>query len=132
MPFSMNMMNMIGGAAGAERIHENALASASLCNEVKPGLIYFMGLQVSRGTELERRIQAGEFRKSSLGEFLQEEMEFLQDLENCTYYAAHMLNPVQLVGHLPNDKERLMQELRDGISQYSSQELLKYQLNLLA
>ncbi|MCI6794479.1 MAG: hypothetical protein MR581_00595 [Lachnospiraceae bacterium] len=134
MPFSMNMMNMIGGAAGAERIHENALASASLCNEVKPGLIYFMGLQVSRRTELERRIQAGEFRKSSLGEFLQEEMEFLQhlDLENCTYYAAHMLNPVQLVGHLPNDKERLMQELRDGISQYSSQELLKYQLNLLA
>ena len=58
-------------------------------------------------------------------------MEFLQhlDLENCTYYAAHMLNPVQLVGHLPNDKERLMQELRDGISQYSSQGLLKCQLN---
>ena len=34
MPFSMNI---IGGAAGAERIHENALASAELCNEVKPG-----------------------------------------------------------------------------------------------
>lgn len=47
-------------------------------------------------------------------------------------YAAHILNPVQLVGHLPNDKERLMQELRDGISQYSSQGLLKCQLNFQA
>ncbi|MBQ9227625.1 MAG: radical SAM protein [Eubacterium sp.] len=127
-PFSMNI---IGGAVGVERIHENALASAELCNEVKPALIYFMGLQVNAGTELERRIHAGEFRKANLGEYLTEELAFLQrlDLDNCTYYAAHMLNPIPLVGALPNDKERLLQELRNGISQCQQQGLLKYQQN---
>lgn len=128
MPFSMNI---IGGAAGAERIRENALASAELCNEVKPGLIYFMGLQVNAGTELERRIQAGKFRKANLGEYLAEETEFLQrlDLENCTYYAAHMLNPIQLVGELPNDKERLLQKLSSGTEAYRKQGLLSHPLN---
>jgi len=80
---------------------------------VKPGLIYFMGLQVNRGTLLEQRINADKFREINPEEFLTEETEFPQhlDLEDCAYYAAHMINPVQLVGSLPNDKGRLLRKL---------------------
>lgn len=128
MPFSINI---IGGSAGPERLHENALASAALCNEVKPELIYFMPLQMDRGSRLALAVEKGKFRKSNLGEFMTEEMEFLSHLElgDCTYFAAHMLNPVQLAGSLPNDKERMLGKLRDGLAYYRKRGMLSYQLN---
>ncbi len=128
MPFSVNI---IGGSAGPERLHENALASAALCNDVKPGLIYFMPLQMDRGSRLALAVEKGEFKKSNLGELLTEELDFLSRLElsDCTYFAAHMLNPVQLAGYLPNDKEKMLSKLRDGLAHYRRKGMLSYQLN---
>ncbi len=128
MPFSINI---IGGSAGPQRLQENALASAAFCNEVKPGLIYFMPLQVDKESRLAHAMEKGEFIKSNLGELMTEEIEFLSHLElgGCTYFAAHMLNPVQLVGSLPNDKERMLGELRNGLEYYRKKEMLSYQLN---
>ncbi len=117
MPFSINI---IGGSAGPQQLQENALASAELCNEVKPGLIYFMPLQADEGSRLALAMEKGEFRKSNLGEFITEEINFLSHLklDDCTYFAAHMLNPVQLVGSLPNDKDRMVGELWNAQEYY--------------
>ncbi len=128
MPFSVNI---IGGSAGPQQLQENALASAEFCNEVKPELIYFMPLQADKGSRLALAMEKGEFRKSNLGEFITEELEFLSHLklDDCTYYAAHMLNPVQLVGSLPNDKERMLVELQDSLRYYRKKGMLSYQMN---
>lgn len=128
MPFSINI---IGGSAGPQRLQENAIASAAFCNEVKPGLIYFMPLQADKGSRLALAMENGKFIKSNLGELLTEEIEFLSHLEldDCTYFAAHMLNPVQLTGSLPKDKERMLGELRDGLEHYRKRGMLSYQLN---
>ncbi len=123
MPFSINI---IGGSAGPKQLQENALASAEFCNEVKPGLIYFMPLQADRGSRLALALEKGKFTKSNLGEFITEEIEFMSHLklDDCTYFAAHMLNPVQLVGSLPNDKERMLGELQDGLRYYREKGML--------
>ncbi len=128
MPFSINI---IGGSAGPHRLRENALASAAFCNEVKPELIYFMPLQADKESLLAFTIETGKFIKSNLGEFVTEEIEFLSHLEtdDCTYFAAHMLNPVPLVGSLPNDKERMIDELRDCLTDYRKNGMSLYQLN---
>ncbi len=128
MPFSINI---IGGSAGPQRLQENALASAAFCNEVKPGLIYFMPLQADKGSHLALEMENGKFIKLNLGELVTEEIEFLNHLElcGCTYFAAHMLNPVQLIGSLPKDKERMLGELRDGLEHYRKRGMLSYQLN---
>ncbi len=128
MPFSVNI---IGGAAGPERLHENALASAALCNEVRPGLIYFMPLQVDKGSRIALAVENGKFKKSNLGEFMTEEVDFLSRLalSDCTYFAAHMLNPVPLTGSLPEDQEEMLCKLRDGLAYYRQKGMLSYQLN---
>lgn len=128
LPFSINI---IGGSAGPQQLQENALASAAFCNEVKPMLIYFMPLQADKGSPLALALEKGQFRKSNLGEFITEELEFLSQLklDGCIYFAAHMLNPVQLAGSLPVDKERLLGELREGLTYYRKEGMLSYQMN---
>ncbi len=128
MPFSINI---IGGSAGPERRYENALANAALCNEVRPGLIYFMPLQIDKGSRLALAVENGRFKKSDLGELLTEEIDFLSrlTLSDCTYFAAHMLNPVQLAGSLPEDREKMLRELRDGLAYYREKGMLSCQLN---
>lgn len=124
-------INIIGGSAGPQLLQENALASAAFCNEVQPGLIYFGPLQMDKESRLALVAENGKFRKSNLGEFITEEIEFLSHLklDDCTYFAAHMLNPVQLMGYLPDDKERMLGELRDGLTYYHKKGMLSYQMN---
>lgn len=128
MPFSLNI---IGGSAGSARIFENAIASANICNKVQPSLIYVSPLQVDRGSRFESMIASGEFKKSNLGEYITEEIEFLKNLEldDCGYYGAHMSNPVSLLGSLPTDKERMLSELQKGMNKYREMGMLSYQLN---
>jgi len=124
-------INIIGGSAGSTRIIENAIASANICNEVQPSLIYVSPLQVDRGSRIESMIASGDFKKLNLGEYIMEEIEFLKylKLDNCGYYAAHMLNPVSLLGTLPYDKERMLSELQKGMNKYREMGMLSYQLN---
>ncbi len=90
-----------------------------------------MPLQMDKGSRLALAVEKGEFKKSNLGELLTEELDFLSRLElsDCTYFAAHMLNPVQLAGSLPNDKEGMLSKLRDGLAHYRKKGMLSYQLN---
>lgn len=111
-------LNIINAAAGPKRIEEHARANAELCNEAQPYLLFVSPLHVDPGSRLEKIVQSGGFEESTLGEYIHEEIAFLEglELENCIFFGLHVSNPVPVIGRLPEDKEQLLQELRDGMS----------------
>ena len=113
--FSVNIMD---AAAGPDRIIEHAQANAQLVNEAQPCLIFISPLHVDPGSRLERIVRDGGFKECTLGQYLQEEIAFLQGLElrDCIFFGLHVSNPVPAQGWLPRDKSALINALCDGIA----------------
>jgi radical SAM superfamily enzyme YgiQ (UPF0313 family) len=115
LPFNVNIIN---AAAGPKRILEHAAANAALVNEAKPMLIFVSPLHVDPGAPLEKLVARGDFAECTLGQYLEEEIAFLEGLEldDCVFFGAHVSNPVPVNGLLPRDKGALLAMLHDGLS----------------
>ena len=116
LPFNVNIIN---AAAGPNRIAEHAAANAALVNEAKPTLVFVSPLHVDPGARLETLVRDGAFEECTLGQYLEEEIAFLEglELEDCVFFGAHVSNPVRVNGLLPRDKDTLLAALRDGLAQ---------------
>lgn len=114
-PFNINI---ITAAAGPNRALEHARANAQLVNDVRPTLVFVSPLHVDPGARLESIVQEGRFAESTVRQYVQEEIAFLEGLEveNCTFFGLHVSNPVRVAGELPRDKQRLLQQLEAGIA----------------
>ena len=121
-PFTLNIIN---AAAGPARLHEHAAANAKIVNEVQPALLFVTPLHVDKGSALERIVDDGGFKECTLGQYLDEQIEMLEqlELENCLYFGVHISNPVKTMGWLPRDKQQLLDELRAGRDRFSPQQL---------
>ena len=118
-------VNIINAAAGPARMEEHAAANARIVNEVKPYLIFVSPLHVDPGTPLEGMLERGEFAESTMGQYIDEEVAFLEalDLDDCVFFGSHISNPVSVLGRLPQDKQALLDELAEGKAEYP-QEML--------
>lgn len=116
-PFNVNIIN---GAAGPDRIVEHARANAALVNEAKPTLLFVSPLHIDDGTPLQALAERGEFRECSLGQYIDEEEELLRNLDvsGCVFFGMHVSNPVSVLGDLPQDRQRLLDELERGRADY--------------
>lgn len=115
LPFNVNVIN---AAAGPQRIAEHAAANAALVNEARPTLIFVSPLHVDPGTPLEGLLAQGRFEECTLGQYLEEEIAFLEGLEldDCVFFGLHVSNPVPVQGLLPRDKAALLAALREGMA----------------
>ncbi len=106
------------GTAGRNRGLECARASAALENEIKPHKILINTMSAFAGTPLSESIRTGAFIPASEKEILEEEREFLArlDLPGCYFWAAHPLDTVTIAGHLPDDRQMMLDELDRGIA----------------
>ena len=113
-------LNIINAAAGPRRIAEHAAANARLVNEARPTLIFVSPLHVDPGTPLEGLVGAGKFEECTLGEYLEEEIAFLEGLtlSDCVFFGLHVSNPVPVQGLLPRDKDELLRALREGMASF--------------
>ena len=118
-------LNIINAAAGPDRIEEHAHANAALCNEAQPYLLFVSPLHVDPGSRLEGIVKTGGFEESTLGEYIREEIAFLEelDLKDCIFFGLHVSNPVPVIGRLPEDKAQLLWELRDGMNRIPKNKL---------
>lgn len=116
MPFNLNIIN---AAAGPARIEEHAAANAAIVNFAQPTLVFVSPLHADPGTPLEQDIAQGRFTECTLRQYIEEEMLFLEalQLEKCIFYGLHVSNPIPVHGTLPQDKEALLQELREGMAE---------------
>lgn len=112
-------VNIINAAAGPARIAEHAAANAALVNEARPTLIFVSPLHVDPGTPLERLVGQGRFEECTLGQYLEEEIAFLEGLtlDDCVFFGLHVSNPVPVQGMLGRDKDALLARLRKGMAE---------------
>ena len=115
LPFNVNIIN---AAAGPSRIAEHAVANAALANDAKPTLVFVSPLHVDPGSRLEALVARGDFEECTLGQYLEEEIAFLEGLEldDCVFFGLHVSNPVPVQGLLPRDKNALLAALRNGLA----------------
>ena len=111
-------VNIINAAAGPVRIAEHAAANAALVNETQPTLIFVSPLHVDPGTPLESLLNEGAFTECTLGQYVEEEIAFLEGLEldDCVFFGAHVSNPIPVSGLLSRDKDVLLAALREGLA----------------
>lgn len=115
--------NIIFGCAGRELRLENAVKTAELLNKTQPYLIFTGTIHSEPGCPLHDWMQNGTFRENTIGEYLEEEIAFLNHLtvDKCLYYGLHPSNVVGLQGWLRRDKEALINAIREERNQFTNE-----------
>lgn len=104
------------GLGGRSLSHENALETADALNQINPDFIRLRTLALANGAPLTEEYLNGEFDKMGEVETAKEILLLLENLEGISsrVRSDHVLNLFpEIDGSLPDDKERLMQPLKD-------------------
>ena len=117
-------MMIILGIAGKEGSERHALATARAINAIRPTMLGAICLMLYRGSELKAQFEQGAFQPLSPAGLMQELYTMLEHIElpadqACIFRSNHVSNYVNLAGTLPQDKARLLEEIRRSISQLS-------------
>ncbi len=106
-------VTLISGIGGKNRWREHALESARVINEIDPHYLGLLTLIVEPGTEMEQQIEKGRFELLGPKEVMEETRLLIEKLTltQCVFRSNHASNYFALVGTLPQDKQRLLQEI---------------------
>lgn len=108
-----------------------AKASADIFNQLHPFLVGPNMLTIYPESELYKEIQNGSWEEEGELEKYRELRVLVENLNISTCFAAMgASNAFQLRGHLPEDKEKLLETLDRIISEVSEEDLRRYRKNL--
>lgn len=112
-----HMALLMLGAAGKGRGIENALASATLLNDIKPTSILINTMTAFEGTALAEDIQRGKFTPAGETEILTEEKILIENLylPDTYFWAAHSLDSVRIAGNLKSRRQEMIEILDEAI-----------------
>jgi radical SAM superfamily enzyme YgiQ (UPF0313 family) len=103
---------LILGLAGPERSRRHALASARVVNAARPAFVRLRTLVPKINTPLLAEVLSGRFRLCGPHEILLEARTLIGALQVPTRVVSdHYTNYLDLHGRLPEDRERLLQEI---------------------
>lgn len=105
------------GVAGHGKGIQNALDTAKLINETKPSILWFGTLGLFEGAPMHTDMLNGKFIPATELEILEEEIKVLEhiELENVPFYGIHPTNSSSVSGMLPQDKEKMILQLKQYI-----------------
>ena len=108
----------ISGLGSRELWQQHAVQTAEAFSAMKPEYIGLLTLMVEPGTPLEKWVREGSFPVLGAGEVLREVELFLQhiDSEGSVFRMNHASNYLTLKGTLNQDRERLLQQVRQGLA----------------
>lgn len=109
---------IILGLGGKELTEGHALHTAELLSEISPAMLGIMTLLPRAGTPLEQQIAAGRFQRLTRQETLQELLALLSGLQlkrPSLLRASHLYNYIDLAGTVPEDKEALLEQVRQSL-----------------
>lgn len=119
------------GISGKGKGESGAKASADIFNQLHPFLIGSNMLTIYPASELYQEIQNGNWEEEGELEKYRELRVLVENLNITTHFAAMgASNAFQLQGHLPEDKEKLLETLDRIISGADEAELRHYRKNL--
>ncbi|HHU17300.1 MAG: radical SAM protein [Anaerovoracaceae bacterium] len=108
-------VTFISGLAGRDGWEEHAIESGTMISEMEPSYVGLLTLLTEPGAELHRDIIEGRFKTLSPIEVLKETELLLKNTnvtKTCVFRSNHASNYVSLRGNLPQDKEKMLQQLR--------------------
>lgn len=111
-------ITLISGIGGKSGWREHALESARVINEINPHYLGLLTLLVEPGTEIEQQIGKGEFELLGPKEVMEETRLLIEKLtlSQCVFRSNHASNYFSLAGTLPQDKQRLLQEIEQAMN----------------
>ncbi|MCP4339271.1 MAG: radical SAM protein [Desulfobulbaceae bacterium] len=115
------------GLGGRALSRENAKETADALNQINPDFIRLRTLAMSAGAPLTEQYKEGGFDKMGEVDTARELLLFLEELAgiNSTVRSDHVLNLFPEVdGVLPDDKEKMMQPIRDFLLLDSEEQMI--------
>ena len=108
----------ISGLGSRELWREHAVETAQAFNAMNPEYIGLLTLMVEAGTPLEKWVREGSFYVLKPVEVMQEMELFLQHIDSpgSVFRMNHASNYLTLKGTLNQDRERLLQQVRQGLA----------------
>ena len=107
---NLSVMVLLGlaGPGGASVLH--ALATAKICNEIKPQYLAALTVTPVPGTVLYRQVQKGEFQLLDPFETLAEMKQIFENItmDNLKFVGTHASNYLPITGTLQKDKQKMI------------------------
>lgn len=111
-------VTFISGLAGKDGWEDHAIASGTMISEMEPSYVGLLTLLTEPGAELYEEIEQERFQTLSPIEVLKETALLLENTnvtKKCVFRSNHASNYVSLKGDLPQDKERMLDQLRNAM-----------------
>ena len=112
-------VTFISGLAGNDGWEDHAIESGTMISEMEPSYVGLLTLITEPGAELHKDIKEGRFITLSPVDVLKETELLLENInitKTCVFRSNHASNYVSLKGDLPQDKERMLQQLRSAMN----------------
>lgn len=111
-------VTFISGLAGAEGWEEHAIACGTMISEMEPSYASLLTLITEPGAQLHQDIREGKFQTLSPVDVVKETALLLENVnvsKKCIFRSNHASNYVSLRGDLPQDKEKMLGQLRSAM-----------------
>ncbi|HBI61471.1 MAG TPA: radical SAM protein, partial [Lachnospiraceae bacterium] len=121
----------LAGIYGADRGEIGAKNTAEVFNQLHPRIIVSSMMTIYPTSELYEEIQKGNWSEETEIEKLYELKTLIQNLDIETYFATMgASNCINVQGHLPKDKQKMIKWLDEVINSVDEKELRRYRENL--
>ena len=108
-------VTFISGLAGKDGWEDHAVETGTMISEMEPSYVGLLTLMTEPGTELYQDIREGRFHLLSPLEVVRETALLLENTnvkKICVFRSNHASNYISLKGDLPQDKEKMLEQLR--------------------
>lgn len=113
------------GTLGRKRGIEGAQATAHLINQTNPSIVWVQAMRSFPESELESRIESGEFIPAYELEILEEERELIRliDKEDLQFLGIHPINAVTISGNIPRERQDMIAKIDRSIEEIGHEKL---------
>jgi radical SAM superfamily enzyme YgiQ (UPF0313 family) len=107
---NLSAMVLLGLAGKGEASRRHALATAKICNEIKPQYLAALTVTPVPETILYKQVQAGDFELLDPFETLEEMKQIFENItaDNMKFVGTHASNYLPVTGTLQKDKQKMI------------------------
>ena len=123
---NLSAMVLLGLAGKGEASKRHALATAKICNEMKPQYLAALTVTPVPGTVLYRQVQAGDFELLDPFETLEEMKQIFENItvDNMKFVGTHASNYMSITGTLQKDKQKMIAAV-DGVLKNKDESMIR-------
>ncbi len=118
----MASVTFISGMAGLEGYEEHAIKTGEMISKMEPSYASLLTLMVEPQAPLYKDIQEGRFQVLKGADVIKETLLLVENInvtKKCIFRSNHASNYLSLKGNLPEDKEKMIEQLKAAIEDTS-------------